>query len=417
MQVRVAVVEGKEEPGVHATYAVVMAGGVGERLQPISSAEKPKQFLALLSAKTMLQETVDRILPITPLEQVYVSTGTAYVGLVREQLPDLPNQNVLAEPIGRGTAACIGLAAITIGQRDPNAVMVVLPADHQIRDVARFRTVLLNAIEAARAGDRLITLGIDPNHPSTEYGYLKAGEQIPMSGSQLPIRRLEQFVEKPTKERAEQLLSEGGYYWNSGMFVWRATAILHEIEKYMPELHSGLSRIAKALRSQADASQVILEVFQNLKPASIDRGVMEKSTKGLVIPTGDMGWSDVGSFESLRKEKTIQEKPWGYEELWGLTASYAGKILHIRKGQSLSLQYHNTKDETIRVLSGQLRLLHGDSADSLTPQELCPGERFRIPPGLLHRMEAIEECDVLEVSTPHLLDVVRLADHYGRVGT
>ena len=402
---------------MYAAYTVVMAGGIGERLQPISSPEKPKQFLPLLSAKTMLQETVDRILPITPLEQVYVSTGTAYVGLVREQLPDLPRENVLAEPMARGTAACIGLAATIIGQRDPGAVMVVLPADLQIRNVARFRTVLLNAIEAAKVGDRLITLGIDPNHPSTEYGYIKAGDQLAMPGSQLPIHQLARFVEKPTIAKAEQLLSEGGYYWNSGMFVWRPEAILREIENHMPQLHSGLRRIASALRNRADASVATLEVFQALQPVSIDRGVMEKSTKGLVIPTGAMGWSDVGSFESLRKEKATQEKPWGYEELWGLTASYAGKILHIRKGQSLSLQYHNTKDETIRVLNGQLRLLHGSSADNLTPRELCPGERFHIPPGLLHRMEAIEECDVLEVSTPHLFDVVRLSDRYGRAGT
>lgn len=399
------------------TYIVIMAGGRGERLYPLSTPECPKQFLNLFGERTMLQQTVDRVLPLAPEERILVITSAAHVHLVREQLPAVPAANVIGEPVGRGTAPCVALAAFAIRKRDPEAVMVTLPADHIISDAEMFRRLLKQAIEIAAQETRLVTFGIDPTRPETDYGYIHAprawsgGE----SSAQGPSGALEvsHFTEKPDRETAGRFMKEGTYYWNSGMFVWRVSTILEEIRTFLPALHQVMEALDIA-PGTGRFEKALAEIYHGLGSASIDRCVMEKSRRIVLIPSGGIGWSDVGGWEALREALAIREKPWGYEHLWALNQHYAGKFLHIRSGQSLSLQFHRVKDETIHVLQGKLRLRIGPSEAEIQERILSPGESCPIPPRMIHQMEALDECVIAEVSTPLLTDVVRLADRYGR---
>lgn len=399
------------------TYVVIMAGGRGERLYPLSTPERPKQFLNLFGERTMLQQTVDRVLPLVPEERILVITSAEHVRLVSEQLPDIPAANIIGEPLSKGTAPCIALAAFAIQNRDPDAVMVALPADHLISDVEMFRRLLEQAIAIAEQGTHLLTFGIDPSRPETDYGYIHAPSAWSGGTScvHAPAVLLEviRFTEKPDRETAERFMKEGTYYWNSGMFVWQVTTILEEIHEFMPELHQMMAGWDIALGT-AGFEKALAEIYPRLDSSSIDRCVMEKSRRILLIPSGVIGWSDVGGWDALREALAIQEKPWGYEHLWALNQHYAGKFLHIRSGQSLSLQFHVTKDETIHVLQGRLRLRIGPSQVELREMILSPGESCPIPPRMIHQMEALEECVIAEVSTPHLTDVVRLSDRYGR---
>jgi len=393
-----------------------MAGGLGERLWPLSTPERPKQFLKLFGERTMLQQTVDRIFPLVPIERAFVVTGSDHVALVHEQLPDLPKENIIAEPAGRGTAPCVGLSAVVIRQVDPEAVMLVLPADHLVKEEESFREVLQTAAEIAIKGTHLVTLGIEPDRPETGYGYIHASEK--WGGGKAPagstVLEVSKFTEKPNLETAKRFFDAGTYYWNSGMFVWRADTILKEIERYMQDLHSAVKHLQSHL-GKPEFEKVLEDVYADLKDESIDRGVMEKSNRILLIPASRIGWSDVGNWAALREALARVDKPWGYEHLWALNQNYAGKFLHIRTGESLSLQYHRVKDETIYVLRGKLRLRVGASRNNLEDRILAPGGSCSIPPGTLHRMEALEDCVVAEVSTPHLSDVVRVEDRYGRI--
>ena len=394
-------------------HAVIMAGGRGERLWPLSTPERPKQFLKLFGERTMLQHTVDRIRPIVSLEHMIVVTGGEHADLVREQLPELPGKNVIAEPFGRGTAACIGLSSVIIRERDPDALMMVLAADHRIEGADRFRQLLQAGLAAASDNTHLVTLGITPHRPETGYGYILAPQRVSTSEDGLDVFRVERFVEKPDPATAKRYLEDGAYYWNSGMFLWHVDAILNAIERHMPQLSAALANLAKDLGSP-DFPERLREAYEGLAPQSIDRGVMEKSDRVLLIPASDIGWSDVGGWEALREILDRVDKPWGHEHLWALNQDYAGKFLHINAGESLSLQYHATKDETIYVMEGKLRLRIGEEAADLEDRILLPGDRRHIPPRTIHQMEALENCVIAEVSTPHLTDVVRLEDRYGR---
>jgi mannose-1-phosphate guanylyltransferase len=400
-------------------YVVIMAGGRGERLWPLSTPERPKQFLSLFDNRTMLQQTVDRVLPLVPLERILIVTSAEHVALVHEQLPELPLGNVVGEPAGRGTAACVALAALMIQKASPRAVMVALPADHIIGDVDGFRQLMRRAIAIAAPGNHLVTLGIEPSRPETGYGYIHAPDE--WIGGEGPhdvpsAREVNRFTEKPDRETAERFLREGTYYWNSGMFVWRVDTVLEEIRTWMPNLHQAMSGLRSTLGA-AEFQEALGEAYAALESASIDRGVMEKCTRILLLPASGMGWSDVGGWEALREAMARRDKPWGYEHLWALNEHYAGKFLHIRAGESLSLQYHEIKDETIHILQGKLRLRIGPSQSELLDVILSPGQSQAIPPGTIHQMEALEDCVIAEVSTPHLTDVVRLEDKYGRAIT
>ncbi|HOR00658.1 MAG TPA: mannose-1-phosphate guanylyltransferase [Anaerolineae bacterium] len=281
--------------GEPALSVVILAGGVGTRLWPRSRRSCPKQLLDLVNPRTMLQNTVDRVLPLVGPERIYVVTGTEYAEQAREQLPELPAANILVEPAGRGTAPCIGLAAITLALREPQGVMISLHADHVIGDAARFRELLQ---VAARAADRghLVTLGIKPTYPETGYGYIERGPVVHrVSG--VPVFRVARFLEKPPAEQAAQFVADRRHYWNSGLFIWRLDSILEAFQRCLPELHAQLGRIAAAWGT-AEQAQALAQVWGEITPVSIDVGIMERADDVVVVPA-DMGWSDVGSWASL----------------------------------------------------------------------------------------------------------------------
>lgn len=282
-------------------YAVIMAGGVGTRLWPRSRQNIPKQFLDLVTEDTMLQDTFWRIEPLIPPDRVFVITNGTCAPIVREQIPQLPRDNVIVEPAGRNTAPCIGLAALYLRQLDPEGVMVVLPADHLIREAAHFREVLKVVAEVAQDG-HLVTMGIQPDSPHTGYGYIQRGDFLHQIG-QHSVYQVARFTEKPDEATARRFLASGQYYWNSGMFGWKVSAILEAIEVHLPALHAQLMTIEAALGSQRER-EVLEEVWREVESISVDYGVMERADKtaqqcrAAVIPI-DVGWSDVGSWATV----------------------------------------------------------------------------------------------------------------------
>lgn len=283
-------------------YAVILAGGVGSRLWPRSRNATPKQFLNLAGHETMIQTTVRRIMPLIPADKILVVTGEPYVGLVGEQLPMLPPENVIAELSGKNTAPAIGLGALAVRQRDPTAVMAVLTADHLIPDEATFRSSL-SVAEIVAQQNRLVTLGITPTGPETGYGYIQRGDQLGVYNEQ-PVYQVQQFLEKPDLSTAEQFFQSGEYYWNSGMFIWRADTLFQALERHMPELAADLARLDVALQNKAMAE--VAQLWQAITPESIDVGLMEKAARVAVVPL-DAGWNDVGSWSALYDELAEHE--------------------------------------------------------------------------------------------------------------
>jgi len=278
------------------TYAVIMAGGGGTRLWPVSRKEKPKQLLTLFGNETLFQSTVARLEKIFPSERILVVTVAEQAHEMREQVPSIPEENYLIEPAPRGTASVVALAAAVLKKRDPQAVMAMQTADHHIRNDDLFQYLIGTAFDVADKG-YLVTLGITPTFPSTGYGYIQQGEAL--SGDyNYPVYTVKRFEEKPDEATAQQLLRSGDHSWNSGMFVWRVDAILAEIEKQMPELYQAVNTIASAWDTP-NRKDVIEQVWYDLKSQTIDYGIMEKAEKVAVLPAGGLGWSDVGSWDSL----------------------------------------------------------------------------------------------------------------------
>ncbi len=277
-------------------HAVIMAGGRGTRFWPRSREKKPKHLLDIVSRRTIIQETVDRIKPLVKPKNILIVTGRKHARELMKQLPEIPANNILIEPVGRNTAACIGWAAIHVQKKAKDDVMVVLPSDHGIGDPARYRQVIAAAAEAAEKDNALVTIGIEPTSPHTGFGYMEGGaSQGRVAGEAL--LRVKSFREKPNLQQAKAFLKNGHFYWNSGMFVWKASTILAEIEKFLPELHSGLMTI-KASMGKPSEAQTVSKIYKNLASISIDYGVMEKAEDVFVIPAS-FGWSDVGSWDAL----------------------------------------------------------------------------------------------------------------------
>ena len=277
-------------------FAVIMAGGKGSRFWPRSRENMPKHLLDILGERTIIRKTIDRIRPLVPAERILIVTGRGHAAELIRQLPDIPTENILIEPFGRNTAPCIGLAALHVLKRGADAVMLVLPSDHRIGNEPIFREVLDAAAAAATGGESLITIGIRPTGPETGYGYIEQGDLVSTSGNE-KIYRVRSIREKPPREQAEQFLRQGGFSWNSGMFVWKASAILKAIERFLPDLHRGLIRIREALGTNRE-EEVVGTIYAGLQSVSIDYGVMEKAKDVLVIPA-DFDWSDVGSWDTL----------------------------------------------------------------------------------------------------------------------
>lgn len=278
------------------TYAVIMAGGGGTRLWPVSRKEKPKQLLSLLGKETLFQSTVARLEKLFPPERILIVTVADLAREMQEQAPSVPVENYLIEPAPRGTASVVGLAAAVLGKRDPQAAMAIQTSDHYIRNWDLFHYLIRAAFDVAKK-NYLVTLGITPTFPSTAYGYIQQGE--PLDGDyKYPVYEVKRFIEKPDEETAQQLLRSGDHSWNSGMFVWRADAILAEIEKQMPALFNVISEISSAWDTPGQ-DDVLRESWSDLKNQTIDYGIMEKAEQVAVLPAGGLGWSDVGSWDSL----------------------------------------------------------------------------------------------------------------------
>ncbi|HUF38641.1 MAG TPA: mannose-1-phosphate guanylyltransferase [Anaerolineales bacterium] len=276
-------------------YALILAGGTGSRLWPSSRTRHPKQFLELTGDQTMIQEALKRLVPLVPPERTYVATGAQYLDIVAKQLPGLPAENLIGEPVGRGTAAAIGLTAMMIRRKNPQAVMAVQTSDHLIQRVDVFRRALEAAGHVASEG-WLVTLGIRPDYPETGYGYIERGDFLGQVGEfeGFAVRR---FIEKPDLEVARAFVEGGNHDWNSGMFVWQVQRILEEMERHLPELYAGLDRIAAAIGTP-DYQATLEEVFPDLPNVTIDYGIMEKAEKVAVLPI-EIGWNDVGSWSSV----------------------------------------------------------------------------------------------------------------------
>lgn len=268
--------------------AVIMAGGMGQRFWPLSTPERPKQFVDLeRSGRTLLQATFDRLLPVTEhLGMVYVATAARYVKLVREQLPELPGSNLLIEPVARDSGPAIALAMLAIQVRHPDAIAGVFSSDHRIADVGGFQAAVRNTAAMAQRHDGLVTIGIQPTHPATGYGYIEVGTALEHGF------RVRSFVEKPTLERAQSYLDAGTYVWNAGIFVWRPRTLLAELERHAP-------KIIVPLR-QAIERRALAEVFPQLPKISIDYALLEHSDRVYTVP-GSFGWDDIGDWVALER--------------------------------------------------------------------------------------------------------------------
>jgi mannose-1-phosphate guanylyltransferase len=280
-------------------YAVIMAGGVGSRFWPKSRERSPKQFLEIVGSGTMIQNTVARIQNLVPAINTFVVTNKLQEELTYKQLPFIPKENIIIEPVGRNTAPCIGLAASLIHKIDPKAIMIVLPADHVIRDVDEFLRLLQRGIKVAGESDALITIGIKPSRPETGYGYIQFDEELETNNpyKQEGILRVKTFAEKPNLETAQRFLESGDFLWNSGMFVWKARSILKEIEVHLPDLHLQLATLNQKPGS-VEFMTALEQAYGIIRSISIDYGVMEKAGN-VFVAKGDFGWSDVGSWDEV----------------------------------------------------------------------------------------------------------------------
>ncbi|MBQ7587621.1 MAG: mannose-1-phosphate guanylyltransferase [Lachnospiraceae bacterium] len=283
--------------------ALIMAGGRGERFWPRSRKKLPKQFLSLTDDdRTMIQLTVDRILPLVDMEDIYIATNRDYKPLVREQLPGIPGENILCEPVGRNTAPCIGLGATHISKKYEDAVMMVLPSDSLIKNADRYLELAGEACGIADEGNNLVTMGIRPSYPETGYGYIKFRKEE-RRGSAYKVDR---FVEKPSTDKAREYLDSGDYLWNAGMFVWKVSTILELFKQYLPDMKEGLDRIGEAIGTGAQ-DETLENIFPGLESISVDYGIMEKAQSIYTIP-GDFGWDDVGSWLAVERIRAVNEE-------------------------------------------------------------------------------------------------------------
>jgi len=284
--------------------AVIMAGGKGERFWPKSRAELPKQFLSFTNQETMIQITVSRLLPLVQYEDMFIVTSKEYVDLVKTQLPQVPSENILAEPRAKNTAPCVGFAAAVIASKYEDAIMLVLASDHLIKFEEMFIDTLSQAVDVAKDDSNLVTIGITPTYPETGYGYINFARDQGENRYR-GVYIVNHFVEKPSSDTAKEYLSSGQYLWNSGMFVWKLSTILTKFEQLMPDIYQGIQDI-KAAFATSTYELVLEQTFSNFESVSIDYGIMEKSENIYTIP-GSFGWDDVGNWLALERVNKTNE--------------------------------------------------------------------------------------------------------------
>ena len=307
---------------IHHYYAVIMAGGSGTRLWPLSRKDHPKQSLAITGRKSLFKEAVERLQGLFPPERILIVTVANQVTFLKDECPQIPDENFITEPLPRGTASVVGLAAIALMNRDPQATMAILTADHIIKNADRLRQLLQTAYEVAQEGF-LVTLGIKPTYPATGYGYIQRGDRIKGFYDAKVFVALT-FKEKPNKDSAEIYFSDGDHFWNSGMFIWQSDTILAEIQRQMPTLFTKLTAI-EASWLTARREEMLNSIWPTIIPQTIDYGIMEQAQRVAVIEAANLGWDDVGSWDSLFNV---------------LKSDEAGNIL--MRGQSLTFDTHGT---------------------------------------------------------------------------
>lgn len=274
-------------------YAIIMAGGVGSRFWPRSTKKTPKQLIKIIGANTLIQDTVKRLEGLVENDHIFIITNSLQKAEVEKQLSNIPQENIISEPFGRNTAACIGLATIIIRKKDKDALTVVLPSDHIIHDNEEFQKSIINAAEYAMDSDGLITIGINPGKPETGFGYIQVDEKIVKDN----IYKVLTFAEKPNYATAIRFIESGDFFWNSGIFIWKTDSILNEIKSLMPDLYEGLIKIENAI-GNAGYEETLNRVYGQLRKLSIDYGIMEKS-KRVFLTKGNFRWSDVGSWDEV----------------------------------------------------------------------------------------------------------------------
>tara|TARA_R110000868_G_scaffold306734_1_gene568028 strand:+ start:57560 stop:58645 length:1086 start_codon:yes stop_codon:yes gene_type:complete len=300
-------------------YAVIMAGGSGTRFWPKSTRALPKQFLNLFGRGTMIQNTAERIQDIIPQERIMVVTNESYVSIVKEQLPKVPLENIVGEPVAKNTAPCVAIAAELLYKKDPNAVMVVLPADHHITETEEFNKILKSAVAKAESGNHLVTIGINPSRPETGFGYIHANNSTKEEFANKAVFPVQAFTEKPDEISAQKFVDSGDYFWNSGMFIWKAATVLHELEQHLPTMFYEVKTASPELYSGThDAA--IRDFYFACDSISIDYGIMEKAESVFVVP-GEFGWNDVGSWTAVFE---LAEKDGNGNSVQTLNATFAG---------------------------------------------------------------------------------------------
>jgi mannose-1-phosphate guanylyltransferase len=283
-------------------YVIIMAGGRGERFWPVSREKTPKQLIKLLGEGSLLQQAVERVLPLAPLKNILIITNETQAPEVRKQLPKLPKENVIAEPVGRDTTAAVTLGAALVGARSTTAVMAVLPADHVIAEEKKFQQVLADAFDLAGRGQAIVTIGIKPTEPATGYGYIRVAEALPPPEGAKPYKtafyRAERFVEKPKFDQALEYLNSGQYRWNAGMFIWSFVTITEALQQHQPEMYAACQRWFQAANSPTRLAKVLAKDYPELKKVSIDYAVMEQA-HNVIVADGAFAWDDLGSWTAL----------------------------------------------------------------------------------------------------------------------
>jgi mannose-1-phosphate guanylyltransferase len=285
-------------------FVIIMAGGRGERFWPVSREKTPKQLLTLLGKKSFLQEAVERVLPLVPAKNIFVITNEAQLPQVRKQLPKIPKENLVAEPMGRDTTAAVTLGAALVGARSTTGVMAVLPADHVIPDEKKFQQVLADGFDLASRGRAIVTIGIKPTGPDTGYGYIRVGEALPapegVKRYKTVFHRAEQFVEKPYFDKAVEYVNSGQYRWNAGMFIWSFVTVTEGLQKHQPEMYAACQRWFKVAANPAKLNKVLAKEYPDIKKVSIDYALMEHA-QNVIVADGDFEWDDLGSWTALAR--------------------------------------------------------------------------------------------------------------------
>jgi len=277
-------------------YAVIMAGGSGTRLWPLSRKRQPKQSLVLTGERSLFQRAVDRLQGLFPFKRILVVTIADQVEMLSRECPEIPLENFLIEPMPRGTASVVGLASVALNAKNPDATMAILTADHLMKDANQLRQLLRSAFAVAQDGF-LVTLGITPSYPATGYGYIQKGKHAGIYEG-LNVFEVKKFKEKPQEDQAKLMIDDGNHVWNSGMFIWRVDTVLNEIERQMPDLYMKLNQIAKDW-TQPHKQHTLELVWPTIQPQTIDYGIMENAQNVAVVPAINLGWNDVGSWDSL----------------------------------------------------------------------------------------------------------------------